>query len=190
MHPAEIHYLAVVKRCTTLSVQFAAAFEQAQARLNMGAVLTQERLSNREGTRLSQHTLAEMRQLMAEHSTGYQKLILAYAQEIATAIDALPGGQAEEYRKRLETTLREEITLQSEFLQARTRWLDAAEAICELIESHRASCSFSDAGVDFEDDRDLQHFCDLLGVIEECHQIEVAIFQARRDKIEQRLALG
>lgn len=71
----------------------------------------------------------------------------------------------------------------------RERWIDAAEEICFLIESRRQTCVFSEAGVDFSDDKDLESFGELLAVVDEIHQLEVVRMQERLERIARAAAL-
>ena len=179
MNRAEVYYLELAKRFAAVAGQFAQAFVQANTRLDMGAILTPARLANSEGTRLSLAALAEMKKLNQAHQASYQKFMLSYANEMTAAVDALPTGVAEQCRQTMTARLNHELNMQNRFQHAREHWIEAAEAICQLIESRRATCVFSEAGIHFAKKDDRQGFCDLLDIIKDSYRIEMAIAEAR-----------
>lgn len=63
--------------------------------------------------------------------------------------------------------------------EGRLRWANAAARLCELIESRRHALIFSEHGVGFQNDDDIDEFNTLLAIIEEVHQSEVAALQER-----------
>ncbi|MCE1180846.1 MAG: hypothetical protein LWW81_00835 [Rhodocyclales bacterium] len=180
MNRAEVYYLELAKRFAAVAGQFSQAFVQAHTRLDMGAILTPARLSNSEGTRLSLLALAEMKKLNHSHQASYHKFLLSYAKEMSAAMEALPASIAGAYRQAMTSQVNHELHMQNQFQHAREHWIEAAEAICQLIESRRTSCVFSEAGIHFPKKEDRQGFSDLLAIIKDSYRIEKAIAEARR----------
>lgn len=183
MHPAELKFVELAKRFATVGVQAAQAYNQEQAKLRLDLVLTQERLSSAEGTRESKHVLAQLRQLTEAHKQAYRKVVVAATAELMAAIAEMPTETQSERHTGLVSSINWQLGAQADFYATRERWMDAAEGICELIDSRRATCTFSEAGVDFAEDEDLAQFSELLTAIEEAHHAEVAALKDRLERL-------
>jgi hypothetical protein len=107
-----------------------------------------------------------MRTLIEVHKATYSKFMLAASGEWTSAIAELPQEVQSERRAGMTSQLNWHINVQAEFYANRERWLDAAEGICRLIDSARASCTFSEAGVDFASGDDLARFAELMDAVQ------------------------
>lgn len=172
-------------------MQTAQAYHQEQAGLKLDLVLSQARLSTTEGTHESQRMIAHLRQLTEAHKQAYKLVVLNAASEITAAIAEMPSEKQSKHHTGLVTSVNWQLQAQAHFYATREKWIDAAEEICELIASKRETCTFSDAGVNFEEDADLLRFSELLGVIEHAHLTEVEALRERLERLAQTLsALG
>lgn len=183
MHAAELKFVELAKRFATLGVQVAQAYNQEQSKLELDLVLTQERLSSSEGTRESRRVLTQLRQLTEAHKQAYQKVVVAATAELTAAIAEMPTETQSERHTGLVSSINWQLNAQADFYATRERWMDAAEAICELIDARRATCTFSEAGVDFAADEDLAQFSRLLTAIEQAHHEEVAALKERLERL-------
>ncbi len=189
MHPAELKFIELAKRFATVGVQAAQAYNQEQAKLKLDLVLTQERLSSADGTRESQHVLMQLRQLTEAHKQAYRKVVVAATSELTAAIAEMPTELQSERHAGLVASINWQLSAQADFYATRERWIDAADGICQLIESRRGTCTFSEAGVDFEADEDLARFSEYLTAIEQAHLAEVAALKDRLERLGKAASL-
>lgn len=189
MHPTEIRFLDVARRYTAVGVQAAKIYNNEQAKLNLGQILGLKHLGTQEGTRESLSVLEQLRELTQLHKQMYTRHVLAASDEISAAIKEMPSSIQKKYENGFISSLNWQISAQAEFYVNRERWIEAAEKICRLVESRRASCVFSDAGIGFEDDADVETFSAALAVIEEIHRIEVAAANERMQRLAKSLTI-
>ena len=189
MQHTDPRLVEVAKRFVTVGFQAAQAYEQEQAKLELGEVLSPLRLCTVEGTNASLTALNHLRQLTDVHKKVFAKVALAASAEFAALLAELPEEAREERQIEMVASVNKSLSAQASFYENRVRWIDAAENICRLIDSCRETCTFTDAGVDFADDEDLASFSELLDVIEETHQIEVAAMQERVARVAVSMAL-
>lgn len=189
MQHTDLRLVEVAKRFVTVGFQAAQAYEQEQAKLKLGEVLSPVRLCTVEGTRASLTALTHLRQLTDVHKKVFAKVAIAASGEFAAVLAELPEEAREERQIEIVVSVNKSLNAQADFYANRVRWIDAAENICRLIESRRETCTFTDAGVDFADDEDLASFGELLDVIEETHQIEVSAVQERVARVAVSMAL-
>lgn len=189
MHAAARVLIDVAQRCAAVGLHAAQAYNQAQSKLDLDLVLTQERLSTTEGTRQSRQVLTELRRLTETHKSAYATIVLAATAELRAAITEMPMNLQGEYNTGLVASINWQLNAQSASYATREQWLDAAEAVCELIDSKRETCTFSEEGVRFESDADLARFSELLGVIEQAHQSEVAAVKERLERFGRAATL-
>lgn len=183
MHPAEVQFIAVAKRYAGVGMQAAKAFNDVQAKLQLELVLSQERLASTQGTAESVAALERLSDLTRVHKEAFAKVVLTSSSALAAALAAMPEHLQEEHRSRLVATVNWQLRAQSEFYSNRERWIAAATQICNLIESRRESATFSDEGVDFSNDEDLDRILSLMAVIKETHQLEVAQLNERLSRL-------
>lgn len=188
MHPAEIAIIEVGKRYAAVGLQAAQAYNIEQAKLQLEKVLSQERLSSAEGTRLSLGSLADLERLTAAHKDTFGKVVVACTRELNAAMAELPAELQDLHRSGIVESVNWQLIAQSVFYKNRERWITAARGICELIDSHRSACIFSEAGVDFADDAHLARFGELLSTVEETHELEVKQLQERMDRLARSMA--
>jgi hypothetical protein len=115
--------------------------------------------------------------------------MLTAMSELKAVLEAMPPDIQLEQVSHLASSVNWQLAAQAEFYANRATWIGAAEAICSLIQSRRATCVFTDAGVDFLDDADLIQFSRLLEKIEDTHQIEVSAFQERESRLNKALSV-
>jgi hypothetical protein len=189
VHSAEIEFVNIARSFATLGAQVAQTFERGQQQLQLDRVLSQERLCTVEGTQLSLAALEQLRQLVAAYKQAFGKIVTESSARFAAVVGQLPPELQAEKQAAVASSLNWHLQAQSEFYRAREQWMNAAEGICRLIDSRRASCTFSDAGVDFAADEDLLRFQELLVEIEAAHQSEVAGFQQRMSRLTSSLSV-
>lgn len=180
--------LQIARRYAHIGMQVARAYHQSQAELALEQVLAQERLASPAGTATSIATLEELRALTATHRQAYQKIMLAFAGEMARALDELPEALRDAERERIVPMLEWQFNAQREFYDNRERWIAAAEAVCELIDEHRAKLTFTDDGVLFEGDDALERFQTLMASVDELHQREVEQLAQRGERMKRSAA--
>jgi hypothetical protein len=189
MHPSESEFIEVAKRCLSVSVQTAQAYDQAQTALQLDKVLTQDRLCSAAGTLASLQTLQQLAELTAAHKQSFQKLVLASSSAVAHAISGMPQDKQIEYRSSVVASINWNLAAQSAFYTDRERWIQAANAICHLVEARRATSHFGEHGIVFADDRDADALDVHLQVIEEVHQLEVVRMNERLSRMAQSAAI-
>lgn len=183
MHQAEAELIEVAKRLVAVSMQAAQAYNAAQAKLELDSVLSQERLSSTKGTDQSIAVLEQLEELTSAHKVAFEKIVLASSAAMSKPLSELPEDLRDEYRARLVATVNWHLSAQNEFYMNRQRWITAARDICSLIEARRTTSQFGEQGIVFAEDQDFDTFQDLLGVIEETHQLEVARMSERLSRI-------
>lgn len=181
--------LQIAQRYAQLGMQVAKAFHQKQAELELDEVLRQERLSTADGTEESLAVLEVLRELTQTHQQAYQKIMVAFAGEMARALEALPEAVRDAERDRIVPLLEWQFTAQREFYENRERWIAAAEAVCELIDDRRPTLTFTDDGVLFRDDEDLERFQGLMTTLDELHQREVEQVEQRVERMKRSAAV-
>lgn len=180
--------IQIARRYSQLGMQVAKAYHQRQVELELDKVLMPERLSTPAGTAASIATLAELRELTATHRQAYQKLMVAFAGEMAKALEDLPEAVRDTERDRIVPMLEWQFNAQREFYENRDRWIAAAEAVCELIDERRARLTFTDDGVLFEADDDLDRFQALMTSLDEMQQREGEQLAQRVERMKRSAA--
>ncbi len=189
MHPSEAEFIEVAKRLLAVSVQTAQAYHQAQSSLQLDKVLTQDRLCTAAGTLESLQTLQQLAELTAAHKQSFQNVVLASSSAVAHAISGMPEDKQIHYQSSVVASLNWNLGAQSCFYADRERWIQAANAICHLVEARRATSHFGEQGIVFADDRDADTLDALLLVIEEVHQLEVERLNERLSRFAQSAAI-
>jgi uncharacterized protein YukE len=180
--------IQIARRYAQLGMQVAKAYHQRQAELELDKVLMPERLSTPAGTAASIATLEELRELTATHRQAYQKLMVAFAGEMAKALEALPEAVRDAERDRIVPLLEWQFNAQREFYENRARWIAAAQEVCELIDERRAKLTFTDDGVLFEADDDLDRFQALMSSLDEMQQRETEQLAQRIERMKRSAA--
>ena len=180
--------IQIARRYSQLGMQVAKAYHQQQSELELDKVLMPERLSTPEGTAASISTLEELRELTATHRQAYQKLMVAFAGEMAKALEELPEAVRDVERDRIVPMLEWQFNAQREFYENRERWIMAAEQVCELIDERRAKLTFTDDGVLFEADEDLDRFQALMTSLDEMQQREGEQVAQRVERMKRSAA--
>jgi hypothetical protein len=181
--------IELAKRLAQVGAQVGQAYLAAEAELRLDLVLSRDRLSSTEGTAASLDVLERLTALTARHLAAYQRYVLAASAELTQAVAELPVDRQDEYRTGFVRALNQRLAEQGRFYEDRQRWIVAAQAICDLVESRRSTSTFGDEGIVFADEADAQAFTAHLDVIEEVHQAEVAAIHARRARIAQSAAI-
>lgn len=189
MHPSEAEFIEVAKQFLAVGIQFSKAFHQAQSALQLDKVLTQDRLCSAAGTLASLQTLQQLAELTAAHKQSFQTVVLASSSAVAHAISGMPQDKQIEYRSGVVASINWNLAAQSDFYTDRERWIQAANAICHLVEARRATSHFGEQGIVFADDRDADTLDAHLQVIEEVHQLEVKRLNERLSRVAQSAAI-
>jgi hypothetical protein len=190
MTPAETHLVEVARRYTTLSMQVAQAYEAAQSKLNLGAVLSFGQLSSAAGTQQSSEVVTRLAVLTDTHKAALEKIFLACAADLSKALQALPESLREAYRGGLMKTVHWHLAAQSQFYDNRGRWIGAAREICDLVEAHRESLVLDGESIVFREEADQERFTALLEVIEDVHRVEAEHMQQILERLSQSAKPG
>lgn len=188
MNPSDSKLVDIARRYAAVGMQAARAYNQEQATLELDLVLGQARLSSVAGTQTSLQALQRLRELTTVHKEAYGRVVVAAAREFAAVLADLPIDLRPERENGVVASINRQLAAQSAFYTNRERWIDAAEALCRLIDSERAYCTFTEEGVNFASDEPLGRFEALLTVIEETHQTDVAAMQERLSRLAQAAA--
>jgi hypothetical protein len=180
--------IQIARRYSQLGMQVAKAYHQRQTELELDKVLMPDRLSTPAGTAASIATLEELRELTATHRQAYQKLMVAFAGEMAKALEDLPEAVRDAERDRIVPMLEWQFNAQREFYENRERWIVAAQQVCELIDERRAKLTFTDDGVLFEADEDLDRFQALMTSLDEMQQREGEQLAQRVERMKRSAA--
>jgi uncharacterized protein YukE len=180
--------IQIARRYSQLGMQVAKAYHQRQTELELDKVLMPDRLSTPAGTAASIATLEELRELTATHRQAYQKLMVAFAGEMARALEDLPEAVRDTERDRIVPMLEWQFNAQREFYENRDRWIAAAEQVCELIDERRAKLTFTDDGVLFEADDDLDRFQALMTSLDEMQRREGEQVAQRVERMKRSAA--
>lgn len=180
--------IQIARRYSQLGMQVAKAYHQRQTELELDKVLMPDRLSTPAGTAASIATLEELRELTATHRQAYQKLMVAFAGEMAKALEDLPEAVRDAERDRIVPMLEWQFNAQREFYENRARWIAAAQEVCELIDERRAKLTFTDDGVLFEADDDLDRFQALMTSLDEMQQREGEQLAQRVERMKRSAA--
>lgn len=101
----------------------------------------------------------------------------------------MPEDKQIHYRSSVVASLNWYLGAQSDFYTDRERWIQAANAVCHLVEARRATSYFGEQGIVFADDRDADTLDALLLVIEEVHQLEVECFKELLSRFARSAAI-
>ena len=188
MTPAEINLIEVAKRYTSISIQVAQAYETAQAKLNLGAVLSPARLAFSAGTQQSLEAIDDLAALTETHKVALEKVFLACATDLSNALLELSESQREEYRTGLMKTVHWHLAAQSQFYANRGRWIEAAREICNLVEARRDNTIFDGESIVFREDADHDRFTSLFEVVEDTQRIEEEHMQQMLERFSSSAA--
>ncbi|MBU6437447.1 MAG: hypothetical protein KGJ44_01040 [Betaproteobacteria bacterium] len=179
MNASEEEVLRVTHRLVALGLEAAKAFNTEQQRLDLEHLLTAERLSTPEGTRLSLQTLQTFRQLTAKHREIYSAFAVSASAELAKAVAELPEVLQEQYRCSWVSSINRHVSAQAAFYENRLKWITLAKELCDLIESRRSDCLFQHDAVVFASEEDTARFNAILDDLDAIHRDEVALFAER-----------
>ena len=189
MHVTELRFIELAKHHALVGMQAAKALNDRQDQLQLERVLSPERLASPEGTAQSRAVLEQFGEFMHTHKSAFEQLALACCAELAAALDELPEQRQAEYRAGVMASINEQLEAQSLLYRNRERWIAAAMAICNLIDTCRDAVVFADDSMGFANAEELQRFEALFAVIEEVHQLEVAQLHERSQRLAQSLAV-
>ena len=179
MHPTEVKLIEIGKRYALFALQIAKTYNDRQAELQLDLVLSQTRLETTEGTKASLDVLSHLDKLTNAHKAAFTKYVGSSAAEFALALAEMPADLQEKHRAGLLDSVNRQLEIQSEFYVNRKRWIKAAVDICNLIESNRATSTFSEGGVTFADPADHAQLEGLLAIVEETHRFEMELLEKR-----------
>jgi hypothetical protein len=188
MTPTEAALLDIGRRYAGLGMQAAQVLNDAQARLHLEQALSLQRLRTSEGTAQSLEALGEFRRILDAHKEAFRQLALGCSAEFAAALAAAPAEERDANAQALVDTVNWHLEAQRDFYENRERWIEAAVAICNLIESNRATSTLSEAGVRFAKKADREEFSRLIGVIAETHRRELDQMAERRERLARAAA--
>lgn len=189
MLPPEVRFIEVAKRYAMVGMQATQAFNAEQAKLELGLVLSPNRLSSTQGTQTSIETLDYLTVLTAAHKAAFERILLSFAKESNEALSEIPEGLRIDYQNGVIASISRELAAQSQFYENRSRWIDAARRICTLVDSRRTTSTFSGDTIIFADDEDYELFESLEAVIEEVHQQETKIMHERLERVGRSLSV-
>lgn len=188
-HPTERKIVDIARRYLLLSLQANASYRTQQSLLELDLVLSQERLETADGTALSLQALASLAALTQSHKAAFQAVMLASSSEMAGATAELPGALRDQYNTIFLETTQWQLDAQSRFYAQREHWLATAIDICMLIEARRASCTFSESGVNFHDEEALALFDCLTARLFDASVVEREAYAARAQRLRESLLL-
>lgn len=188
-HPSELTIIDIARRYLSVSVQANQAYQAAQQALSLDIVLSQERLQSTEGTALSLDALARLVALTEAHKTAFQAVVLGSSREMAAATAELPEELRARYTAKFLASTQWQLDAQSTFYAHREHWITTAVEVCSLIESRRATSTFSEHGVHFQDESDMDLFEILMARLDDAHCVEVEAYAVRMERLRNSLAV-
>lgn len=181
----EVKLLDMGRRYMLLGAQLSQKMNEEQSRLNLEQVLSIDRLKSEAGIAESKDAIEALQRLTNTYQQAFASFIQAYAEESGQLLEEMP----EEIKRELSVSLLAKfdwhIKAQGEFLVHRHRWITAARAVCELVESRFASIVFTNEGIFFNSDNDIAQFNALLETVNDVYRNETALLNARIDRIKQ-----
>jgi len=189
MPPSAAQFISIANRYAAVGLQAAQALNTQQQSLALDQVLSQSRLQTSEGTSDSLAAIEQLRALAGVHQTAFAKIVVSASSELLSAIAEVPEPLQSEYKTGILQSINWQLSAQSALYEGRLRWANAATRLCELVESRRQELIFSEHGVEFQNDDDIEEFNTLLATIEEVHQSEVAALQERATRFAASTAL-
>lgn len=188
-HPSELIVIDIAKRYLALSVQANHAYQTAQRGLALDLALSQERLQSSEGTAMSLDALARLVALTQAHKAAFQAVVLGSSRDIAAATAELPVELRAQYTAKFLASTQWQLEAQSRFYATREHWITTAVEICSLIESRRATCTFGERGVRFQDEADVDLFEMLMARLRDWQCVEVEAHAVRMERLRHSLAV-
>lgn len=119
MHPTEAQFIQVAQRYAVVGMQAAKAYNEEQAKLGLEIVLSQSRLENSQGTKLSLATLEWLSALTSAHRDAFKKVVLAFSAELSAVMAEMPDHLCDDYRSRIAAIVQWQLSAQSEFYSNR-----------------------------------------------------------------------
>ena len=171
-----------------VGLQASKAYNDAQASLDLHLVLTPARLATAEGTDASLQVLARLSELTSAHRDMFAKFVTAAVEHLTAAVGELPTDRAAEYRDGMAASINWNLNAQADFYRNREEWIAAATGICELVQSHRGSITFTDDGVVFSNDEALRAFESLVSAADRIHHLEVEAANERLARLTRSMA--
>ncbi|QYF91730.1 hypothetical protein KY495_13070 [Massilia sp. PAMC28688] len=188
-HPSELKVFDIARRYMLLGLQSQQAYQTQQHALELDCVLSQERLQTREGTALSLDILGRLFALTQASKKSFTAVMLASSSELSAATAELPRELRDQYNAKFLESTQWQLDAQSRFYANREHWITAAIDVCTLIESRRATCTFSTEGVHFQDDQDFDLFDILMGRLNDAHAAETEAYAVRMARMRNSLAV-
>ncbi|MBL0243029.1 MAG: hypothetical protein IPQ22_03150 [Rhodoferax sp.] len=189
MPSSAAQFISIANQYATVGFQAAQALNTQQQSLALDQVLSQSRLQTTDGTSASLTAIEQLRTLIGVHQAAFEKIVVSASSELLSAVAEVPESLRSEYKTGLLHSVNWQLSAQSAFYEGRLRWADAATRLCDLVESRRAELVFSEHGVEFQSNDDIEEFNALLTTIEEVHQLEVAALQERATKFAASTAI-
>ena len=117
--------------------------------------------------------MAKLSALTVAHKEMFVKFMTSAIGQLTAAVDELPADRAARFRDEMVYSVNAHLAAQTDFYQAREEWITAAGAICELMNSHRDSITFTEAGLIFAGDDVRARFDALASSVDRIHRQEV-----------------
>jgi len=187
MNPIDAQLVDIARDFIAQAVRLNTDYERAQNSLELDRVLAPQNLSEPAGTAQSLETLTRFEAITQSHQDMFKQLGLRLGARIAHLVAALESQERLARQAELMNSINELITGQAAFYTNRARWVEAARAICVLINAHRATSTFGEEGVRFAEADTLDRFEALLETIEQTHRTEVIALEQRVATIARSL---
>jgi hypothetical protein len=189
MESNEARFIQLAQQIGLMGVKASNAYNEAQASLELDQVLTVGRLSNSDGVGASLDTLEWLAALTSAHREAFAKFMTGAVSQLTAVLAEIPEQRAEAIRKSLVKSVNWNLNAQKIFYDQREKWIATAREICRLVESRRESISFSEDGLTFDNEQDLEQFTHLASTADHLHQLEVAQMAERLGRLKESLSV-
>jgi len=162
-----------------MAQQAQAAYQQAQAALQLEQLFMLESVATANGTRQALDTVARLTELHQAHQQMFARFVPAVMAQLASAIATLPAEKVHEYEQGLVPSLNRTLAEQAEFYANRDRWISAVREMFTIVDENRDVISVEDGQLLFHDDDVIDRYEAAQQVINDIHEYEVAHMQEK-----------
>lgn len=188
INPIEQRLFDIAKRNAAVAVQAAAQYAAAQNKLQIGQVLSADRLCCEAGTRESLATIERLRALTESHKKSFADFMIRSSAETVAVLNGLRENERSEYLQSLAERTHWHLSSQNAFYEAREQWIDAATRICRLAQSCRHTAVFTDV-VRCARDAEYEEFTAQMARIETAHRQEALPLNEKLEGLAKSLVI-
>lgn len=173
---------------TTLAMQAATAFSQAQDRLGLQHVLDVDRVTSAQGLAQSREAVRQLIELMAQFKAVHAQLITSATSQWVAAMEGVPEASRAALEQHFAQGINQNLQDQALLYEHRERWIAAVTQALDLVEANPGAFWMEGDELVCAHSALLDEICGLVDVMDDVRAQELALFEARQARAVAAMA--